>query len=117
VDAEEDDIVLTERITGVPLAVIRTPFVERIGTTIGPLSRMLFRNRRTKHWMRTFYALRSLRKMKQDSVTGAGDGEYWQAGRSVAGIGAIEPAGEIVRRFAEAARLSGSPSPDPRTAS
>ncbi|MFI5208380.1 MAG: NAD(P)H-dependent flavin oxidoreductase [Gemmatimonadales bacterium] len=106
VDADEADITLTERITGVPLAVIRTPYVERIGTTIGPLSRMLFRGRRTKQWMRTFYALRSLYKMKKDSVTGAGVGEYWQAGRSVAGIQAIEPAGEIVRRFAAAARES-----------
>jgi nitronate monooxygenase len=120
VDAEEDDIVLTERITGVPLAVINTPFVQRIGTRIGPISRMLFRGRRTKHWMRTFYALRSLYKMKSDSVTGSGIGEYWQAGRSVAGIRAIEPAGAIVRRFAEAAvavSSSGSPSPDRRTAS
>jgi nitronate monooxygenase len=106
VEADEDDIALTERITGVPLAVIRTPYVERIGTTIGPVSRWLFRLRRTKHWMRTFYALRSLYKMKKDSVTGTGVGEYWQAGRSVAGIHAIEPAGEIVRRFTEAARAA-----------
>jgi nitronate monooxygenase len=118
VDADEEDIVLTERITGVPLAVINTPFVQRIGTRIGPISRILFRGRRTKHWMRTFYALRSLHKMKTDSVTGSGTGEYWQAGRSVAGIERIEPAGAIVRRFAEAAAISssGSPSPGPRTA-
>ena len=103
VDAEETDIVLTERITGVPLAVIRTPFVERIGTAIGPVSRWLFRHRRTKHWMRMFYALRSLRKMKRDSVTGDGTGEYWQAGKSVATITRIEPAGAIVRRLADAA--------------
>lgn len=103
VGAREEDIVLTERITGVPLAVIRTPFVERIGTRIGPVSRWLFRGRRTKHWIRTFYALRSLRKMKQDSVTGHGTGEYWQAGKSVAGIDRIENAMDIIRRFANAA--------------
>jgi len=97
VAAGEEDIALTERITGVPLAVIRTPYVERIGTTIGPVSRMLFKNRRTKHWMRMFYAVRSLRKMKADSVTGSGTGEYWQAGRSVAGIHSIEPAGDITK--------------------
>lgn len=102
VAAREDDIVLTERLTGVPLAVIRTPYVERIGTRIGPLGRALFRGRRTKHWMRAFYALRSLRRMKQDAQ-GTHAAEYWQAGRSVAGIDAIEPAGDIVRRFAAAA--------------
>jgi nitronate monooxygenase len=102
-DATEADIVLTERVTGVPIAVINTPFVQRIGTSIGPISRWLFKGRRTKHWMRMFYALRSLRKMKHDSVTGSGTGEYWQAGRSVAGIHAIEPAGAIVRRFKQEA--------------
>lgn len=101
-DADESDIVLTERVTGVPIAVIRTPYIERIGTRIGPLSRWLFRQRRTKHWMRAFYALRSLHKMKKDSVTGSGTGEYWQAGKSVHGITSIEPAGDIVRRFREA---------------
>jgi len=106
VQAEEDDIVLTERVTGVPIAVINTPYVQRIGTTIGPLSRLLFRGRKTKHWMRTFYALRSLWKMKRDSVTGSGTGEYWQAGRSVRGIHDIEPAGDIVRRFAAAAEAA-----------
>jgi nitronate monooxygenase len=103
-DATEDDIVLTERVTGVPIAVIRTPYIERIGTKIGPISRWLFKGRKTKHWMRTFYALRSLRKMKKDSVTGSGTGEYWQAGKSVHGIARIESAGEIVRRFKAAAQ-------------
>src|SRR5204863_503006 len=39
VAADEDDIVLTERVTGVPLAVIRTPYVERVGTRAGPIAR------------------------------------------------------------------------------
>ena len=103
VDADEADITLTERITGVPLAVIRTPYVERIGTSIGPLARALFRGRRTRHWMRAFYALRSAWRLKRDSVAGDREAEYWQAGRSVRGIHAIESAGDIVRRFAEAA--------------
>jgi nitronate monooxygenase len=103
VEAREDDIVLTERVTGVPLAVIRTPYVERMGTRIGPLARLLFRHRRTKHWMRAWYAVNSARRLKRDSVRGSGTADYWQAGRSVAGVQAIEPAGEIVRRFAAAA--------------
>src|SRR5207249_2320480 len=46
VEADEDDIVLTERVTGVPLAVIRTPYVERVGTKAGPIARWLLRGRR-----------------------------------------------------------------------
>ena len=106
VAATEADIVLTERVTGVPLAVIRTPYVERIGTKAGPIARWLLRGRKTKHWMRTVYALRSAWQLKRASLAG-GAGEktskdYWQAGKSVAGIRAVEPAGEIVRRFAAA---------------
>jgi nitronate monooxygenase len=104
VAAEENDIVTTERITGVPLAVIRTPFVERIGTRIGPFARWLFRGRKTKHWMRTYYALKSLWRLKRDSLQGNAD--YWQAGKSVHGIDAVEPVATIVQRFAQAARAS-----------
>ena len=107
VTATEADIVLTERVTGVPLSVIRTPYVERIGTKAGPIARWLLRGRRTKHWMRTVYALRSAWQLKRASLAGgareATSKDYWQAGKSVAGIESVEPAGTIVRRFAAAA--------------
>lgn len=106
-DADEDDIVLTERLTGVPVAVIRTSYVERLGTKAGPLARRLLRGRRTKHFMRSVYALRSLWQLKRSSVTGDGAApDYWQAGRSVAGITTIESAGDVVRRFDAAWRAS-----------
>ncbi len=108
VAATEADIVLTERVTGVPLAVIRTPYVDRIGTKAGPIARWLLRGHRTKHWMRTVYALRSAWQLKRASLAGgaqeATSKDYWQAGKSVAGIRSIEAAGAIVRRFAAAAR-------------
>jgi nitronate monooxygenase len=107
VAATERDIVLTERVTGVPLAVIRTPYVDRIGTKAGPIARWMLGGRKTKHWMRTIYALRSVWQLKRSSLAGGADEktskDYWQAGKSVAGIHAIEPAGDIVRRFAAAA--------------
>ena len=104
VAARVQDIVLTERVTGVPLAVIRTPFVARVGTRAGPIARWLLRNRRTKHFMRTVYTLRSVWKLKRSLMDGGGSTDYWQAGQSVAGIHQIEPAGAVVRLFAAAAR-------------
>jgi nitronate monooxygenase len=104
VDAGADDIVLTERVTGVPLAVIRTPYVERIGTRAGPLARWMLRGRRSKKLMRALYALKSAWQLKKASLDETGAKDYWQAGRSVDGVDAVEPAGDIVRRFAEAAR-------------
>jgi nitronate monooxygenase len=106
VDAGEDDIVHSERITGVPVAVINTPYVERLGLKAGPLARFMLRGRRSKHLMRTIYALKSLWQLKRSSLDPAGAKEYWQAGKSVAGVGAVEPAGDVVRRFAAAARAA-----------
>jgi nitronate monooxygenase len=106
VAATEKDIVLTERLTGVPVAVIDTPSVRRLGTKAGPLARYMLRGRRTKHWMRTIYALRSLWALKRGLLRDSPERDFWQAGRSVAGIDRIEPAGAIVRRFAAAWRAS-----------
>lgn len=103
VAAGEGDIVLTERVTGVPLAVIRTPYVARVGTRAGPIARRLLRGRRTKRLMRTVYAVRSAWRLKRSLMDAGSSQDYWQAGKSVVGIHAIEPAGEIVRRFAAAA--------------
>lgn len=102
--ARAEDVVLTERLSGVPCAVIRTPYIDRVGTHAGPLARRLLRGRRTKHWMRTLYALRSLRELKKASLEGPSYKDVWQAGKSVDAIDAILPAGEVVRRCAEAAR-------------
>lgn len=109
VQAGESDIVLTERLTGVPVSVLRTPYVERLGTTVGPLSRALFRGRKTKHWIRTFYALRSLRQLKKSSQSG-GEADYWQAGKSVATITGITSVAEVVQSCEDAwrRRLAGA---------
>jgi len=107
VEAGENDIVLTERVTGVPLAVIRTPHVERVGTRAGPLARWMLRGRRTKYLMRTVYGLRYVWKLKRAALGGGTSRDYWQAGKSVAGVTAVEPAGAVVRRCAEAVRAAG----------
>ncbi|MGD8277864.1 MAG: nitronate monooxygenase [Gemmatimonadota bacterium] len=104
VDAAAEDIVHTVKLSGVPVSVINTPFVQRTGTDAGPLARRLLRGRRTKHWMRSFYALRALRQLKRASLQGSAYRDYWQAGKSVAGVHEVLPAGEVVRRFGEAWR-------------
>jgi nitronate monooxygenase len=109
VEADEDDIVLTERVTGVPLAVIRTPYVDRVGTKAGPIARWLLRHRRTKRFMRTVYALNSAWRLKRSHFAGPSSRDYWQAGKSVSGITSVEPAGEIMRRFAAAANARSGP--------
>ena len=104
VSAREEDIVLTDKISGVPVAIIKTPYVERVGTKAGPVARALLRHPKAKHYMRMFYTLQSIWQLKRASLKGASYRDYFQAGKSVSGIHAVEPAGTVVRRFAEAAR-------------
>lgn len=104
VDAQEKDIVLTDRVTGVPLAVINTPYLEKTGLKVSSLGRMLLKNTHTKHWARLFYTLQSVWRLKRSAVKGLSTKDFWQAGKSVGGVHSIEPAGDVVRRFAQAAR-------------
>jgi nitronate monooxygenase len=99
VEAKATDIVLTERLTGVPVAVIRNDHVERTGTKAGPIARWMLRGRKTKHWMRTIYALSSLWKLKKSLKKSRGRDDYWQAGKSVEGVDAVLPVAEVVRRL------------------
>lgn len=102
VRADAEDIVLTERVSGVPVAVIQTDYVRAIGTKAGPIARRLLKHPKAKHWVRTFYSLRSMWQLKNASLEGTSYSDYFQAGRSVDGIEAIEPAAVIVDRYAAA---------------
>lgn len=111
VRAEPDDIVLTDKISGVPVAVIRTPYVDRVGTRASRPMRWMLRHPRFKHWARTYYSLRSIWQLERAATRGQAYRDYWQAGRSVGGISGIEPAGEVVRRFAAALTPPGGGAP------
>ena len=102
VRAGEDDIVLSEKITGVPVSVINTPYIETMGTKAGTVAKWMLRGRRRKHWMRTLYSLQSVWKLKRASLQGMSYRDIFQAGKSVEGIHAIRPAAGIVAEFAAA---------------
>jgi nitronate monooxygenase len=102
IDATPADIVLTERLTGVPVSVINNDYIRRLGTRAGPIARYMLRHRRMKYWMRTIYHLRSLRRLKQNALSSSGSEDYWQAGKSVAGITSVKSARDVVREFAAA---------------
>lgn len=103
VAAGEDDIVLTHRLTAVPVAVINNERVQREGTDIPWLARHLLANDQTKHWVRAFYSLKTLFGLKKATKGTMSHKDYFQAGKSVSGVKKIENAGEIVKRWAREA--------------
>ena len=89
----------TGQVKGVPVAVIENDYVRHLGTRAGPVARFLLKGNRTKRWVRTWYTLTSLRKLKKSALSNRGATEYWQAGKSVAGISRIQPVADIMREF------------------
>lgn len=104
VQARADEIVLTEKISGVPVAVIETPYVKQVGTKAGFVMKRVLRHPKLKHYGRMYYSLKSVWQLKKASLEGGTYKDYFQAGKSVDGVHAIEPAGAIVRRYADAWR-------------
>ena len=101
IKAGESDIVLSERITGVPVAVINTDYIKKSGLKSGWLARWMLSGNRSKHWMRTIYALKSIWQLKKSSLDESGERDYWQAGKSVAGIESIQPCEQIMNNLME----------------
>ena len=99
--AKAVDIVLTEKISGVPISVINTPYITRLGLKAGWLARKLLKGRRTKHWMRTFYAILSAIKLKRANIKGASYREFFQAGKSVETIDEVLSVAEIMKELCD----------------
>jgi len=100
--ADADDIVLSDKISGVPCAIIRTPYIEKIGTKAGPIARWLLRGRHTKKWMRTYYSLTSIWQLRKASQKGMSYRDYWAAGKSVGTIDEVLPVAEVYREVLDA---------------
>jgi nitronate monooxygenase len=104
VRAQATDIVLTEKISGVPVSVISTPYIERTGTHAGPLARWLLRQPRTRHFMRALYSLQSIWRLKRTAGRAQNYRDIYQAGKSVSGIDSVRPVAAIVAEFAAVLR-------------
>ncbi len=93
--AKATDIVLTDKISGVPVSVINTPYIQRMGPRAGWLAKKMLQGRRTKHWMRTYYAIMSAIKLKRANNGGSGYKDFFQAGKSVETIDTVQSVAEI----------------------
>jgi nitronate monooxygenase len=71
----------------------------------------MLRGRRTKHWMRSFYAVRSAMRLRKASLDPKATQDYWQAGRSVGGIHDVKPVAQVMREFGVALKLRSTEAP------
>lgn len=94
IDAQEKDIVLTERLTGVPVSVIKT---SNLKVHPNKLVQKLLQLNQTKRWIRMFYSLKALWSLKKSFHNTSEKQDFWQAGKSVAHITKVESCSEIIQ--------------------
>lgn len=101
IDAHEEDIVLTERITGVPVSVIATDSIKKQGLRSSSLEQWLLGHPRYKYFMRMLLVLKSLRSLKHAQFDKSGKKSFWQAGKSAAAVDRILSVKDIIQQLVE----------------
>jgi nitronate monooxygenase len=101
IKASATDIVATEKISGVPVSIIKTPYIDAIGIHAGPLARWALRHPNLKHYMRLFYTFKSIWQLKQSHQRGSSYKDFFQAGKSVDTIDRIMTVREIIHEIVD----------------
>ncbi len=101
VEAKPEDIILTKKLTGVPVAVINTGYMKARGAESSVLAKFFLSHPKLKHYTRMFYSLRSAWQLKQSLQKGGNYKEFYQAGKSVGGIQRILPVTDIFRDWTQ----------------
>ncbi|VAW63584.1 Enoyl-[acyl-carrier-protein] reductase [FMN] [hydrothermal vent metagenome] len=99
INSKESDIVLSERLTGVPVSVINTLYIKNKGLKPNKLESWMLKHARLKYFMRMILALKSLWSLKKSLLDKTGEVDYWQAGKSVDKIDSVLSVGEIIKKF------------------
>ena len=94
-----DDIIMTERLSGTPCAVINTPYARKIGTRQNRLEKWLSANPRTKRYFKTLVSIRGLKRL-EEAVKPGNYQNLWCAGRSAELVERILPVRDIVEELA-----------------
>ncbi|MFN5705233.1 MAG: NAD(P)H-dependent flavin oxidoreductase [bacterium] len=98
VNAEMDDIVLTEKISGTPCTIINTPYAKKIGYKQNWLERLLSKNKQTKKYFKMLVQFRGINKLMKSVKPGSYE-TLWCAGKSVELIDDVKSIKEIVHQF------------------
>ncbi len=95
IDYGANDVVLTSNLSGTPLTVINTPYVQSIGTEANWLSRMIYKHKKFKKILKLIVAVRGMNQIKK-AAFGATYKTYFVAGPSIEYIKEIRPLKNIV---------------------
>jgi nitronate monooxygenase len=98
IDYGETDIVRTNKLSGSPLTVINTPYVQQLGTKANFLEWMLNNNKSLKKYVKMIIALRGMKAVEK-AAFGATYKTVWCAGPSIEQVTEIAPMKKIIHRL------------------
>jgi nitronate monooxygenase len=108
VDSTPEDIVMTTRVSGTPAAVINTPYVQKIGTSLPWYLKALKNNSVSKKYVVPVIHLLGMKQLEKAAL-GPTWKTVWSAGQSVGLIHEIlsceEIINKLVKEYQEAKRL------------
>lgn len=96
----EKDIVRTTKLSGSPLTVINTPYVQQMGTEATWLEKLMHRNKWLKKYIKLYIAFRGIKKIER-STFGASYQTLWCAGPAIEYVDRIRPMAEILKDLLE----------------
>lgn len=100
VDYGAKDVVLTSNLSGSPLTVINTPYVQKVGTEASFLNRMMYKYKPLKKLIKMFLAVKGMKAIEKAAFKSTYK-TFWVAGPGIEHIHSIRPVREIVRSLVE----------------
>ncbi len=89
------DIVRTSNLSGTPLTVINTPYVQKVGTEASALQKMLLKNKRLKKWVKLFVTYRGMKSIEKSTFKPSYK-TFYVAGPTIEDVHEIKPLKKIV---------------------
>lgn len=94
-NSQPEDILLTKKVSGTPLSVIRTPYIEKSGLELSWVESKLLKNQKTKKYIRLLRHWIGSEALKK-AVLGPTYKEVWSAGQGVGLIDEVLPVQQIM---------------------
>lgn len=94
----ENDIIMTDKLSGTPCTVIKTPYVEKIGTKQNYIERILNKNKWLKKWLKAITFYKGMKSLKKAAFS-ATYKSLWVAGPSIKHVEGILSVKQIVRNL------------------
>lgn len=98
VKSTPEDIVMTTRISGTPAAVIKTPYIEKMGLDLPWYFKALKENKTAKKFVVPAIHLMGMKALEK-AASGVTWKTVWSAGQSVGLVNEILPTREIIENF------------------